>query len=321
MNTIGFLISRKEHEKRRVILPEDIVRLDRPDLVMVEEGYGNVLSIKDDQYREAGCQVGSFEDCLNQDIICDPKIGDEEYLEDIDQDKILFGWFHAAQNRPLTDLLLEKNAKAYAWEDMYEDGRHIFWENNMLAGYASCIHAALVNGQVLYGKKVAILGRGNTGLGALKAVVQLGANPFTYSHRKLDLFRKELPNYDIVINCLLWDSSRTDHVIYKKDLKRMKKGAMIIDVSCDEAGAIETCIPTSFEDPVYEVDGVLHYAVDHTPSIFYKTFTESCSKLIAPYVNQLIKGEPGPVLKESLAIADGKILSQEILDTQRRTQE
>ena len=82
----------------------------------------------------------------------------------------------------------------------------------------------------------------------------------------------------MVVNGVLWNKSREDHLIYRKDLKRMKNNAMIIDVSADTAGAIESSRPTGLEDPIYKLDGVLHYVVDHTPSIFFHSASESISK-------------------------------------------
>ena len=98
----------------------------------------------------------------------------------------------------------------------------------------------------------------------------------------------------------------------------MKKGALIIDVSCDRNGGIETCIPTSIESPTYIVDGIMHYAVDHTPSLFYKTFSYNNSKIICQYINELMSGEVGTVLKDALIIENGIIIDQEINKFQNR---
>ena len=66
----------------------------------------------------------------------------------------------------------------------------------------------------------------------------------------------------------MWDTTRTDRIIYKEDLKKMKPGTLIIDVSCDPHLEIETSHPTTIDDPVYVVDGVIHYAVDNTPAMY-----------------------------------------------------
>src|SRR5690625_6012657 len=121
-----------------------------------------------------------------------------------------------------------------------------------------------------YDTRVAILGRGNVARGATRILVGLGAQVSVYDRRTEELLSKELGKFDVIVNAITWDTTRTDHIIYKKDLERMKHDAFIIDISCDEAMAIETSKPTTVDNPTYFVDGILHYAVDHTPSLFYK---------------------------------------------------
>ena len=93
---------------------------------------------------------------------------------------------------------------------------------------------------------------------------------------------------------------------------------MIIDVSCDRNGGIESSIPTTIEAPTYYVDGVLHYAVDHTPALFYKTFTKENSALIYPFIEELLTDELGAVLQKSLIIQNGRIVDKEIREYQNR---
>jgi N5-(carboxyethyl)ornithine synthase len=93
---------------------------------------------------------------------------------------------------------------------------------------------------------------------------------------------------------------------------------MIIDVSCDRGGGIETCVPTTIENPVYYVEGVLHYAVDHTPALFYKTFTYNNSEIIAPYIDMLMQDSPNQVLLDSLIIDKGEIIDIRIKEFQGR---
>ena len=167
-------------------------------------------------------------------------------------------------------------------------------------------------------KKVAVIGRGNTARGAVKLLNMLGADVMQYDRKMEALLRDEIDQYDVIVNCILWDVLRTDHIIYREDLKRMKKNAMIIDVSCDRNGGIETCIPTTIEEPIYEIDGIIHYAVDHTPSIFYKTFTRNNSRLIYPYLEALMKEEYNQVLEDSLIIQNGNIIDEAIIKFQKR---
>lgn len=317
MQTIGFPISHKENEYRRAIVLEDIKKFSHPDLLYFEEGFGRVLGIEDNEFRNCGCHVCNRLEVLKKDIICDPKIGDADYLSNLHNQSI-FGWIHATQHRDITDIIVNNKITAYAWEKMYEFGRHVFWFNNELAGEAAIIHAFQCFGKLPYGLNVAVIGRGNTARGAIKVLNMLGSKVIQYDRNTENLLRKELSNYDVIVNCVLWDVTRKDHIIYKKDLEHMKKDSMIIDVSCDKNGGIETCIPTTIENPVYYFDGILHYAVDHTPSIFHKTFSYNNSKVILPYLEELSSGYIGDVLKSAIIVDKGKIIDDEIIKYQGR---
>ena len=317
MKTVGFPISAKENENRRTILPDHIKQIRNKNCIFIENGYGDVLGFSDEDFAIQGINVCSREEILKKDIICDPKIGDAEYLSSL-KSQTVFGWIHAVQNKEITDILVKNKLTAYAWEDMFEDGRHLFWRNNEIAGEAAIMHAYLLFGQFPYNTKVAILGRGNISRGALKILTFMGADIMVYDRKTEELFKKELPLYDVVVNAILWDTSRKDHIIYKKDLSRMKRGSMIIDISCDKNGGIESSKPTTIENPTYIEDGVLHYVVDHTPSLFYKTISESLSKIVCSYIDFLIENIPNKILQKSIIIEHGNIIDQKINDFQKR---
>ncbi len=320
MKTVGFPISHKENENRRALTPRDIIKISHPEKLFFEKGYGDVLGLGDEDYRASGANVVEREITLKQDIICDPKIGDAEYIDQLNNQTI-FGWIHAVQNKKIADSIVKGGLTAYAWEDMFEEGRHVFYRNNELAGEAAIMHAFQCFGAMPYETKVALIGRGNTARGAMKVLNMLGADVMQYDRKTEQLLRDELPIYDVVVNCVLWDLNRKDHIISRNDLKRMKKGSMIIDVSCDKNGGIETSVPTTFEQPTYKVDGVTHYVVDHTPSLFYKTFTKNNSEIIAPYIEELMKDAPGKILQNALIIKDGKIIDSRIASFQHRNEE
>ncbi len=317
MKTVGFPISHKENEYRRAIVPAHLKNIEHPELLYFEKGYGDVLGIEDSEYEACGSYIASHDEVLLKDIICDPKIGDADYLQELDYQTI-FGWVHATQNRDITDKLLAGNLTVFAWEKMFQKGRHIFWRNNELAGEAAVMHAFQCYAKMPYETKVAVIGRGNTARGAIKVLNMLGADVRQYDRRTEELLRDELGQYDVIVNCVLWDIMRKDHIIYRDDLKRMKKNSMLIDVSCDRNGGIETSVPTTIEKPTYMIDGVLHYVVDHTPALFYKTFTWNNSEVIWKYINELNNGIYGEVLKDALIIEDGRIVDSEINKYQGR---
>jgi N5-(carboxyethyl)ornithine synthase len=315
--TVGFPISHKENELRRSIVPEHIQKMEHPELLYFERGYGEVLGISDNEYRNCGCHILNHDDILTKEIICDPKIGDADYLEQL-HEQIIFGWIHATQNKEITDVLVNKKLTAYAWEKMFYYGRHIFWRNNELAGEAAVMHGFQCYARMPYETSVAVIGRGNTARGAIKVLNMLGAKVMQYDRKTEGLLREEIGKYDVIINCILWDVMRNDHIIYRKDLKRMKKNSMIIDVSCDKNGGIETSIPTTIEKPVYILDGILHYAVDHTPALFHKTFTWNNSEVIWEYLNELQNNRCEKTLIDAMIIEKGKIIDTEIMEFQHR---
>lgn len=317
MKTVGFPISHKENENRRAIVPAHIGNLRHPNLLYFEQGYGDVLGISDKEYERCGCNIVSHEEVLKKEIICDPKIGDADYLDKLNNQTI-FGWVHATQNREITDKLIERKLTVYAWEKMFQKGRHVFWRNNELAGEAAVMHAFQCYGRMPYETKVAVIGKGNTARGAIKVLNMLGADVRQYDRKTEELLRDEIGEYDVIVNCVLWDVMREDHIIYRNDLKRMKHNAMIIDVSCDRNGGIETSIPTAIEKPTYSVEGILHYVVDHTPALFYKTFTWNNSEVIWNYLNELQEAKPKKTLLDALIIKNGHIIDKEIIKYQNR---
>ncbi|MCF0177857.1 MAG: N(5)-(carboxyethyl)ornithine synthase [Bacteroidales bacterium] len=318
MRTIGFPISHKENENRRALLPSDICNIRNKSSVFVEQGYGQVLSICDQEYVDAGVRVVSREEVLSKDVICDPKIGDAEYLDALKEGQIIFGWVHAVQNRDITDKIIKARATAIAWEDMFYKGKHIFWRNNEIAGEAAVMHAYSLYGLFPYDTKVALLGNGNVARGAYRILVSLGAEVVQYNRHTEQLLRDELDQYDVIVNAILWDTNRTDHIIYRKDLKRMKSGTLIIDISCDRNGGIETSVPTTIDNPIYTVNGVVHYVVDHTPSIFHKTISKELSKIVSGYVDALVSDNMDEVLLNARCINNGLIADNRINVFQNR---
>lgn len=312
MKTAGFPISQKENEKRRALIPEHLKKIHNVGQLYFEQGYGNILGYTDEDYQKYGAHIAPREEILQKDIICDAKIGDAEYLGNLHNGQTIFGWVHLVQNRDITDAVINAKLSAYTWEDMFDEGRHCFWHNNEMAGEAAIMHAFQCYGEMPYNTKVALIGRGNVASGALRILTCLGADVTVYTRRTERLLRRELERYHVIVNALLWDTSRRDHIIYKEDLKRMKPNSLIIDISCDRAGAIETSIPTTIEKPTYLVDGVMHYAVDHTPSLFYKTASQGISEQVSLYIDQLIEEKPGKVLMDALAIKNGEILDNRI---------
>ena len=227
----------------------------------------------------------------------------------------MFGWAHTVQNIDFTSDMIRKKHTVIAWEEIFEHGRYIFYRNREIAGEAAVMQAFRYCGKMPYDTHVAILGNGQTAKGAMRILHGLGAEVDVYGHRLEKLFRQNMFDYDVLINCVMWDTTRTDRIIYKEDLKKMKPGTLIIDVSCDPHLEIETSHPTTIDDPVYVVDGVIHYAVDNTPAMYPITVTKVLSEGISNYIDTIIEkdfDEYPESLKKATVIKDGHILDERI---------
>lgn len=316
MKTIGFIISHKNGERRRAIFPNDIKKnVKNPQQLFFEKGYGESVGVSDAEYIEAGCSIVSREEALACDVIADVKLGDADYLGEIAPNKILFGWAHAVQNIPFTSNILKNNHTVIAWEDIFENGRYIFYRNREVAGEAAIMHAYRYCGKMPYDTKVAILGNGQTAKGALRILHGLGAEVDVYNRRLEKLFREKMYEYDVLVNCVLWDTNRQDRIIYKEDLKKMRPGTLIIDVSCDPYLEIETSHPMPIDDPVYIVDDVVHYTVDNTPGMFPITITKVLSEGISRYVDYIIERDIADYpqnLNTAVVIENGHIRDERI---------
>ena len=255
--TMGFVISHKNGEKRRALLPEDLGRINNVDSLYFETGYGESVYVSDEEYIKMGAHVVSREEALKCDIIVDVKLGDADYLDQLEDGKILVGWAHAVQGINFTTACLNKNFTVIAWEEIFEHGQYIFYRNREVAGEAGVLQAFLYCGKMPYECKVAILGNGQTAKGAMRILHGLGAQVDVYGRKFEKLFIERMSNYDVLVNCIMWDTNRTDRIIYREDLKKLKKGCMIIDISCDPGLEIETARATTIQDPVYVVDGVI----------------------------------------------------------------
>lgn len=316
MRTIGFLISHKNGERRRAILPSDLVKVRNTQYLYFEKGYGDSIGYSDDEYKKYGCNIVSRDIVLDCDIIADVKLGDADYLNEIPQNKILFGWAHAVQNLDFTTNMINNKHTVIAWEEIFEDGRYIFYRNREVAGEAAIMHAFRYCGKMPYDTKVAILGNGQTAKGALRILHGLGAEVDVFGRKLESLFRKKMFDYDVLVNCVMWDTSRQDRIIYREDLKKMKKGTLIIDISCDPELEIETSYPTTIDNPVYEIDGVIHYTVDNTPAMYPITVSKVLSEGIVKYIDNLVESEICNYPKslfDAIVINSGEIIDEHII--------
>jgi alanine dehydrogenase len=349
MKTGVFKTSYKENEKRLPIYPDHIKNID-PSLLkelIFEHGYGEDYGYTDADLESLGCTLGSRESLYNCDIIILPKPIATD-LEKMKFGGILCGWTHAVQQRDITDLAIKKKLTLLAWEEMNIENKHgklhIFYRNNELAGYAGVLHFLELKGMDgHYGprKNVVILGYGSVSRGAIYALQGRGFNNIiVYTQReshlvadknpdvyyksfKNDDLSKDLNNADIVFNGILQNvNAPLNYIETQEQLDSLKKNAAIIDISCDSGMGFFFAVPTSFEDPIIELErGISYYSVDHTPTYLWNAASREISSALLPYLDTIMKPKKWKedlVINRSIDIENGEIINQNINKFQKR---
>ncbi len=352
---IGIPKEIKPQEGRVAFLPRHVAALTAAGHeVFVEANAGRLAGAEDSRYMEAGAKILPSGDQVfhHADMVVKVKeILPPEY-DLLRREHILFTNIHASLNREQLDRLLAVGLKAVSAENTHPFGS----PNCALAGEVGALEAVRLcfaphggtgrHFMAHFGEsslEVIVLGLGNVGRGALRVLLGLGcsvtaldvfegarrAARLDWHDRKLTVgditeLGEHLPDADAVINCVLWPKERKDHLITRDMLREMKPGAVIVDISCDTAGAIETSRPTSWSDPVYVVDGVRHFCVDNIPGAVPVTASAGYGEAILPRV--LAIAEKGlaaacredPWLARGLTCADGELILEEAGRFQQR---
>ena len=141
MEMMGFLISHKNNEQRRALLPTDLECIRHRDHLLFETGYGESVNFTDEDYLAAGVKIGTREEVLRCGMLVDVKLGDADYLDQLQGKKLMIGWAHTVQKVDFTTAMLQGRHSVLAWEEIFEDGRYIFYRNREVAGEAAVLQA------------------------------------------------------------------------------------------------------------------------------------------------------------------------------------
>ena len=358
---IGIPKEIKANEYRVAAVPETVREIVRHGhRVLVEKDAGAGSGYPDESYRAAGAEIADRETVWAQaQLIYKVKELFPEEFHWMGPEKILMTYIHSNSHPDETDVLLGSGASAIAYEDVPDAAGHFPMLRPMseLAGkggflaalyYAQSVHGGpgilLANVAGALPPVITILGGGNVGLGAaelaaafgnqvrildvnmnamLEAKKVLPANVSFLISNRANLERC-LKESDVFLNAIQWPKERRDHLVYREDLKLMKPGALLIDVACDDAGAIETCRSTTHDDPIYYEEGILHYCVDNIPSAFAQTASVTLANATLPYLLKVAdKGfkkavEDDPLLRKGMTCWGGKLTLKETALKQNR---
>ncbi|UCF18409.1 MAG: alanine dehydrogenase [Gemmatimonadota bacterium] len=292
--------------------------------VLVQKGAGVGSGFDDAAYRKAGAKIVDDVDALWADAELIVKVKepiDEEYPR-IKPDHVLFTYFHFAASEELTKALLDSRAVSIAYETVQLPTGELPLLTPMseVAGRMAVQEGAKYLEKTFGGRgillggvpgvpsaEVVVLGGGVVGTHAAKMAAGLGARVVILDVNldrlryledvmpaNVDLVYSNRPNIleaieraDLLVGAVLLPGAKAPHLVLRGDLKRMKDGAVIVDVAVDQGGCIETARPTTHENPTYVVDGVMHYCVANMPGAVPRTSTLALTNATFQYAVKL----------------------------------
>ena len=282
--------------------------------VYVEKGAGLGSGFEDAEYVENGAVILDTADEVwaKAEMIIKVKEPLEEEYKYFREGLIIYTYFHLAADRALTEALLEKKTTAMAYETILGPGGKglpCLYCMSEIAGRTATLEGAKYLERTYGGRgvmlgavpgcekgEVVIIGAGNAGINAARMAVGLGARVtvLDINHQRLayldEVFGTQittlyssranllmcLKKADLVIGCVMLAAGRAcQKLVRKDDLKIMKKGAVLVDIVIDQGGCFETSHATTHSEPVYEVDGIIHYCVANIPGAIPRTSTEA----------------------------------------------
>ncbi|HXX58978.1 MAG TPA: alanine dehydrogenase [Thermodesulfovibrionales bacterium] len=310
----------KKEEYRIALTPAGVEELKREGhMILVEEGAGAGSGFSDDEYLNADADIVERKTLFRKSELIikvkEPLLSEYDLLR---EGQAIFTFLHLAPNPELTEALLRRRVTALGYETLERDqSLPLLTPMSEIAGRMAPLMGAyylqefcggdgvLPTGTVgVKPAKVVILGAGVVGSNAARVCLGLEMDTFVMNRgverlQKIDeLFlgrvrtlpmsqyniREEIRDADIVIGAILIPGGKTPLLIRKDMLKSMKKGAVIVDVSVDQGGCVETSRPTTHDNPVYEIDGVVHYTVANMPGAYPRTSTLALTNATFPYV-------------------------------------
>jgi alanine dehydrogenase len=321
---IGVAKEIKPDEHRVALTPAGARELtQKGHEVVVERGAGEGSALPDAAYEAVGARIGSVDDAWgSSDLVLKVKEPLPDEFDRLREGLILFTYLHLAADEALTRALLESGAICIAYETVETDDRQLplLAPMSEVAGRLATQMGAWAleksqggRGILLGGlpgvppAKVVVLGGGIVGYNAALIAVGMQADVWVLDksvQRMRDLemmldgritlamsnqlaIDEAVENADLVIGAVLIPGARAPKLITREMLPALKPGAALVDVAIDQGGCFETSHPTTHSDPVYIVDGIVHYCVSNMPGAVPITSTAGLTNVTLPYVEQI----------------------------------
>lgn len=340
---IGTVKEIKKHEYRVGLTPSCTkAYIKRGHEVLVEDGAGLNAGFENGEYKAAGAKIADsakavFDNCQMIVKVKEPQPNEYNLFR---EDQILYTYLHLAASKQLTLALMEKDIKAVAYETIETpDGAlPCLTPMSEIAGRLSVQEGAKYLEKPFGGRgillggvpgvkrgKVAILGGGIVGTNACKIAVGIGADVtvLDIDSKRLayldDIFGSRLTTLycndanieqiaaesDVIIGAVLIHGGKAPKLIRKEHLSMMKKGTVLVDVSVDQGGCMETTKPTTHDDPIYVIDGIVHYGVANMPGAVALSSTIALTSVTVRYGLMIAEHGLEQACRKSTAIARG----------------
>jgi len=311
----------KNNENRVGMTPSGVAELVKHGhSVVVQHTAGEGSGFSDDEYKRAGASIlANIEDVYAEaEMIVKVKEPIEPEYKLIRKGQVLFTYFHFACDRPLTDAMLQSGATCIAYETVEKDDRSLplLIPMSEVAGRMAAQNGAYYLQKTKGGKgklmagvpgvkpaKVLVLGGGTVGEAAARIAAGMGAdvtitdvslprlkqlaaelpaNVHTLYSSEHNI-RKELPDVDVVIGSVLIPGDAAPKLITRNMISLMEPGTVLVDVAIDQGGCFETSRPTTHSEPIYIIDGIVHYAVANIPGAVPNTSTTALTNATLRY--------------------------------------
>ncbi len=325
--------------------------------VIVEDNGGINSGFTNEMYLSAGATIEADVDKIWADAEMIVKVKEPQPVEIARtcEGQIVFTYFHFAADESLTRGFLDTKAWAVAYETVEDKNNKLPLLEPMseVAGRMATQEGAKFLEHTLGGRgvllggvpgvrpaSVLVLGGGTVGTHATKIAAGMGAN---VTIMDLDLnrlrylddilpknvttiysspanIRKLLPEVDLVVGAVLLPGAKAPKLITREMLSLMKPGSVIVDVAVDQGGCVETCKPTTHENPTFVVDGVVHYCVANMPGAVPYTSTKALTNATLPYVIKLANMGVKDALNSDdgfapgLNMVDGKVTCEAVAE-------
>jgi alanine dehydrogenase len=348
---IGVVTERKADEHRVALTPAGARELvEHGHEVVVETGAGVGSAFPDAAYARVGARIGSA-DVIWETVDLLLKVKEplpEEYAR-LREGLVLFTYLHLAADEALTRALLASGATCIAYETVQtDDGRlPLLAPMSEVAGRLATQMGAWALEKAQHGRgillggvpgvppaRVLVLGGGIVGYNAALIAVGMQADVWVLDksvERMRDLemmldgritlamssrleIEEVLPDADLVIGAVLIPGARAPKLVTRDMLGSMKPGSVLVDVAIDQGGCFETSRPTTHSNPVYDVDGVVHYCVANMPGAVPITSTKALTNVTLPYVEEIAGRGVREAVRVNRPLAAGRLTYEAVAD-------